>query len=355
MKTHNNLFGHIIAFESLYAGHIKARRGKRTRRRCLEFESVLEDHLLQLQHDLLSHEYRLSGYHSFPVHEPKTRTITALTRHRDRVVQQALVDVLEPIFDRSFISDSYACRTGKGAHAGADRAQRMMRECLRRHGRVFALKADVRRYFASISHARLKQLIRRKICCPKTLWLTDLIIDSHHELARPGYGIPIGNLTSQLFANIYLDALDQRVKCRLSERYYVRYMDDFVIFHHDKDRLRYLRIDIELFISDQLDLELNNKTQLFPVAVHHGRGLDFLGYHIWPHKRRLRKDSLKRFKRRVRQLQRHYAAGQISLAEVRQQLTSWLAHAKHGNATAAVEKYLHDHPFVRSSQHARDH
>lgn len=357
MKTHNNLFGQLVAFESLYTGHIKARRGKRegknARKSCLRFERELEDNLIKLQHELLSHEYRLSGYRTFPVHEPKTRTITALINHRDRVVQQALMDVLEPIFEQSFISHSYACRAGKGTHAGSDKAQQMMRECLRQHSTLFALKADVHRYFASVQHDRLKALIRRKISCRKTLWLTDTIIDSYHEPGRPGYGIPIGNLTSQLFANIYLDALDQRVKCRLSERWYVRYMDDFIILHHDKDRLRYLRIDIELFLAHQLGLELNNKTQIFPVAVRNGRGLDFLGYYIWPHKRRLRKDSLKRFKRRVRQLQKQYAEGRISLGEIKQQLASWLAHAKHGDAQAAVAKYLQEHPFVRSHTHAR--
>lgn len=353
MRTHNNLFGRIVAFETLHAANQKARRGKRSRPSCLRFEAQLEDNLIQLQHELLAGEYRLSGYRSFAVHEPKTRTITALINYRDRVAQQALIDVIEPLFESAFISHSYACRAGKGTHAGADKAQQMMRECLRQHSTLFALKADVRRYFASVRHDRLKALIRRKILCRKTLWLIDTIIDSYHEPGRPGYGIPIGNLTSQLFANIYLDALDQRVKCRLSERWYVRYMDDFIILHHDKDRLRYLRIDIELFLTHQLGLELNNKTQIFPVAVRNGRGLDFLGYHIWPHKRRLRKDSLKRFKRRVRQLQKQYAEGRISLPEIKQQLSSWLAHAKHGDAQAAVAKYLQEHPFVRSHTHAR--
>lgn len=353
MKTHNNLFGRLVAFESLHAGHVKARKGKRARTSCLRFERELEDNLIGLQHELLSKEYRISGYRTFPVYEPKTRTITALVNYRDRVVQQALMGVLEPIFERSFISHSYACRTDKGTHAGADKAQQMMRECLRQRGTLFALKADVRRYFASVQHDRLKALIRHKISCENTLWLIDLIIDSYHEPGRPGYGIPIGNLTSQLFANIYLDALDQRVKCRLSERWYVRYMDDFIILHHDKDRLRHLRIDIELFLGEHLELELNNKTQIFPVAVRNGRGLDFLGYHIWPHKRRLRKDSLKRFKRRVRLLQKQYAEGRVSLPEIKQQLASWMAHAKHGDAQAAVAKYLHEHPFIRSNQHAR--
>lgn len=352
MRTHKNLFGRIAAFETLHEANKKSRSGKRSRPSCLRFEAQLEDNLIQLQHELLAGEYRLSGYRSFAVHEPKTRTITALISYRDRVAQQALMDIIEPLFEPSFISDSYACRAGKGTHAGANRAQRMMVSRLRSHGKLYALKADVRRYFASINHETLKALVRRKIACQKTLQLIDTIIDSYHTPGRAGTGIPIGNLTSQLFANIYLDALDQRVKCRLSEKHYVRYMDDFVILHHDKDRLRYLRVDIELFLADQLRLELNHKTQIFPVAARNGRGLDFLGYHIWPHKRRLRKDSLKRFKRRVRRLQRQYAAGAIDIRDIKRQLASWLAHAKHGGAEAAVGKYLENHPFVRSIQHA---
>lgn len=348
MRTHNNLFGRIVAFETLHAANQKARRGKRCRPSCLRFEAQLEDNLIQLQHELLAGEYRLSGYRSFAVHEPKTRTITALINYRDRVVQQALIDVIEPLFEPAFISDSYACRVGKGTHAGAHRVQRMMVSRLRSHGKLYALKADVRRYFANINHATLKTLLRKKIACRQTLLLIDGIIDSYHTPGHAGTGIPIGNLTSQLFANIYLDALDQRIKCRLSEKHYVRYMDDFVVLHHDKDRLRYLRIDIELFLANQLQLELNHKTQIFPVAVRHGRGLDFLGYHIWPHKRRLRKDSLKRFKRRVRQLQRRYAEGRTHFPQVKQQLASWIAHARHGDALPAVARYLNSHPFRRS-------
>lgn len=224
-----------------------------------------------------------------------------------------------------------------------------MTQCLVKHGKLFALKADVRKYFQSIRHDTIKRLLRRKIADKKVLLLLDEIIDSYSEPDTPGIGIPIGNLTSQLFANIYLDALDQHVKCRLREAWYVRYMDDFVIFHPDKKHLQALQIDLEFWLGENLQLELNHKTGIFPISTHNGQGLDFLGYHLWPHKRRLRKASLNRFKRRVRQLQKKYADGKIDPKEVKQQLSSWIAHAKHGDALPAVSKYLKQHTFKRKS------
>lgn len=349
MKTFNNLFEHIASFDALYEGYLRARRGKRETAACMLFERRLEENLIDLLNHLQYGTYELGPYRSFAVYEPKTRTITALQDFKDRVVQHAVMAAIEPIWEARFISTSYACRVGKGTHQGADKAQTMLRECLRKHGKVYALKADVRRYFASIHHDTLKTLLKKRIADERALDLLFKIIDSYHEPGRPGYGIPIGNLTSQLFANIYLDAFDQHVKCRLRIRWYARYMDDWVIIGPDKQELHALRLSLTVWLDQNLHLELNNKTQVFPVAVENGRGLDFLGYHLWPHNRRLRKASLNRFKRRVRRLQVKYAAGEITLKEVKQQLSSWLAHAKHGNARAAVEKYLNEHPFVRSN------
>lgn len=350
MKTHNGLFEYIITFDALYKAYRSARKGKRKSWPCRYFERDLEGNLIQLQNELIWGTYRVGGYKSFLISEPKVRKITALVEFRDRVVQHALMAVLEPIWERSFITHSYACRVGKGTHAGADYAQQAMRECLQKHGKLYALKADVRKYFQSINHESLKRLLRRKISDAKILELLDRIVDSYSEPGTPGVGIPIGNLTSQLFANIYLDALDQHVNCRLSERWYVRYMDDFVVLHYDKQHLQALRLSIEVWLADNLQLELNHKTGVFPIATTHGQGLDFLGYHMWPHKRRLRKGSLCRFKRRVRSLQKKYADNRVDFPEIHQQLTSWVAHAKHGDALPAISQYLKKHPFRRNRQ-----
>ena len=348
MKTHNGLFQHVITFDALYRAYRSARKGKRKSWPCRYFERDLEGNLIQLQNELIWGDYQVGGYKSFLISEPKVRKITALVEFRDRVVQHALMAVLEPIWERSFIDHSYACRVGKGTHTGADYAQKCMQQCLYKHGQLYALKADVRKYFQSINHESLKRLVRRKVSDAKVLELLDRIIDSYSEPGTPGVGIPIGNLTSQLFANIYLDALDQHVKCRLSERWYARYMDDFVVIHHDKKHLHALKLSLDIWLADNLQLELNHKTGVFPVATTHGQGLDFLGYHMWPHKRRLRKGSLNRFKRRVRTLQKKYAEGVVDFPEIHQQLTSWVAHARHGDATPAISKYLHQHPFKRN-------
>lgn len=348
MKTHANVFEQVVSFDALHAGYLRARRGKRRSWSCRVFERDLEENLIQLQNELIWGEYKTGPYRSFEVTEPKRRTITALQHFRDRVLQQSLVSALEPLWERSFIGTSYACRPGRGAHAGASRAQLMMRQCLREHGALFALKADVRKYFASIDHGHLKRILRRKLSDTKVLALLDDIIDGYCEPGTPGKGIPIGNLVSQLLANVYMDQLDHYVKEGCRERRYIRYMDDFVVIHHNKQHLQALRFRLQRFLSDHLGLELNRKTAVFPVATKHGRGLDFLGYHLWPSKRRLRKASLRRLKRRIRSAARKFAAGQIDMADVKQQLHSMIRHAQHGEADQAIHKALAGTVFRRT-------
>lgn len=346
-KTYNHLFEKIIGFDDLYNAYLKARRGKRKSWPCRVFERDLEAELIQLQNELIWGEYQCGPYRSFHVSVPKRRKITALQNFRDRVVQNAVVTVIEPIWERRFIQHTYACRAGKGTHSGANTAQTMLKACLMKHGKVYALKADISKYFASIDHSILKTLVRKRISDNRLLEVIDNIIDGYHEPETPGIGLPIGNLTSQLFANIYLDALDQFVKCRKQEKWYIRYMDDFVVVHSDKSHLQSLRLDIERFLSDNLHLSTNHKTSVFPIAHHHGRGLDFLGFHLWPNARRLRKASLKRFRQRVRQWQSEYTRGEIEIRDISEQMHSWTNHARHGNALPAIEHILSNAYFRR--------
>lgn len=346
MKTYNNLFPSIYDFEGLYQAYIRARRGKRTRASVLQFEQDLEGELIQLQNELIWKTYATGNYHHFDVFEPKRRQVSALP-FRDRVVQHSLVKATEPIWESRFIDHSYACRPGRGMHRGADAVQAMMRQCLRDHGRVYALKADIAKYFASIDHTALKALLRQRIACQDTLWLCDQILAS---TADPGalapVGIPIGNLTSQLWANIYLHELDLYAKHQLKARHYVRYMDDFVIIHHDKAWLQDALRSIEVFLDQRLRLRTNNKTQIFPVSARHGRGLDFLGYHIWPTRRRLRKSSIRRIIRSLKRCQRLYAEGDITLDDVRAKVQSWVAHASHADTQGLRGRVLGRFSFV---------
>lgn len=331
--TYTNLFPMINNFEALHAAWLRVIAGRRLQSDVLRFEQSLESHLIDIEDALTHRTYRTGPYRSFKVYDPKERDVAALPL-RDRVVQHALVAVVEPIWEARYIHDSYACRPGRGTHAGADRAQDFLRRTLRQRGRVYALKADVSKYFASIRHDVLKQLLRRRIGCPDTLWLLDEIIDSTADPAGIlPRGIPIGNLTSQMFANLYLHELDIYVKQTLRERLYVRYMDDFAIIGPDKEHLHALRRNIEAWLWAQLGLRLNRKTQVFPVADETGNAhaLDFLGYRIWPSHRRLRKDSAGRMRRKLKRMARQYREGNIGWEKVQAVTASWVGHARHAD------------------------
>lgn len=330
-KTYNNLFEKVYDFEALHAAYQRARAGKRDRLEVQQFEQDLEGNLIQLQNELLWGQYRSGKYRLFQVSEPKKRDVAALP-FRDRVVQHALVAAIEPIWERRFISTSFACRPLKGTHKGADSAQAMLRKVKREHGKVYVFKADVAKYFASIDHDVLRALLRGKIRCRRTLAVLDEIIESSDTInARPGVGLPIGNLCSQLFANIYLHELDGFVKHGLREANYVRYMDDFIIVHHDKAHLARTRQKVEAFLLHRLKLHTNSKTQIFPVGMLRGRALDFLGYRIWPTHRRIRKSSIGRIRRTLKILKRKFDSGAIGLDRVAQSILSWVAHAKNAD------------------------
>ena len=255
--------------------------------------------------------------------------------------------IIEPIWEKRFLSDSYACRVGKGTHAGADCAQRFLREA-EAGGPVYVLKADVSKYFASIDHHILKRLLRKRICCEGTLWLLDSIIDS-----CGAEGVPIGNLTSQLFANLYLHELDEFVKGELREERYVRYMDDFCLVANSKDHLQRQRGRIEGFLADNLALRLNAKTQLFSIGTGHGRALDFLGYRIWPNHRKLRKSSALRIQRALWHYARLYRQGKARLSDVRPMVQSWIGHAGHANTYGLRKAVLGSVIFARESPSGR--
>lgn len=353
-KTYKHLFPQIYAFDNLHAAYFRARRGKRERAEVQRFELDLEGEIIQLQNELIWGGYRTGPYYRFNVYEPKAREVASLP-FRDRVLQHALVHVIEPIWESRFIADNYACRPGRGTHRGADRVQAMLRKVQREHGRPYVLKADIAKYFASIDHAILKRLFRKHIACAQTLALLDHVIDSANAIPGIcGVGLPIGNLTSQLAANVYLHELDLFVKHQLREVHYVRYMDDFVIIGHDKSHLHRLRARIEDFLWRELRLKTNNKTQVFPVALICGRALDFLGYRIWPTHRKLRKSSISRISLTLRKLQTQYRAGQVSLARIASSVTSWVAHASQANTWGLRNKLLQSFVFLQPSMGQSD-
>lgn len=334
-KTYTNLYPRIYDFENLELAYMKARRSKRFQEEVLKFSFNLESNLIQIQNELIYKTFRTGQYRYFWVNDPKKRLVAALP-FKDRVVQHALCNVIEPLFDERFIYDSYACRVGRGIHAGADRVTHFLQVAQHKWDRVYCLKADISQYFPSINHAILKAIIRKRIACPDTLWLINEIIDSGGDGSDCPRGLPIGNLTSQLWANVYLDQLDHFVKEVLREPYYVRYMDDFVILGGDKGHLWQVKREIEGFLADKLDLRLNGKTGIWPIS----QGIDFLGYRIWPTHRLVRKSSIRRMKRKLKAFQRKYREGKIDLEKINATIQSWLGHVSHADSYNLRNKLL---------------
>lgn len=344
-RTFGNLWPRIIAWEALVEAWERTARGRTRQRDVIAFRANLEPNLIEIQESLIHRTYATGPYHRFLVFEPKRREIASLPL-KDRVVQHALIAAIEPIFDARMIEQTFACRIGKGAHAGADLVQGHLRAVRREHGRVYALKADISKYFPSVCHDALKRIIRRHVTCRDTLWLIDGIIDSAAEdRALTPRGIPIGNLTSQLFGNVYLNELDQFVRHTLRESRYLRYMDDFAIIHHDKAHLHDARRAIEDFLWAELGLRTNSKTQVYEVGDG-GRALDFLGYRIWPTHRRLRKDSVNRMKRKMRRMQSKYHRGLMTWDEIDAVIMSWIGHARHADTRNLRTKILGGAAFV---------
>ncbi|MDR1917230.1 MAG: reverse transcriptase/maturase family protein [Synergistaceae bacterium] len=331
-KTFGTLFPRICDFQNLLTAFKLASRGKREMSDVLKFGAALEENLFTLQHELLAHTWTPRPFRRFMIREPKAREIAA-PAFRDRVVHHALVAVINPLLDGKMISASFACRVGLGTHAAVAKAREYIRECHAKYGEFFILKGDVSRYFYSIDHTTLKGIFRRTIRCKDTLWLMDRIVDND---GSTDVGIPIGALTSQLFANVYLDQMDHYVKEVLKEQYYLRYMDDFVFMHPSKDRLHELKDIAEDYLNTRLKLRLNPKTSIFPQA----HGLDFCGYRIWATHTLPRKRNVYRMRRRLRRMAGLYASGKISRETVESVLFSWFGYMQHCDSYQTMSKFL---------------
>lgn len=335
MKRYGNLYSQITAFENLLNAAQKAEKGKRYRANVLAFNYNLENELFDLKRQLIAKTYQPGAYRTFYIKEPKTRMISAAP-YRDRVVHHALCGVILPLIERTFIGDSYANRTGFGTHRALNKFIQFARSSR------YVLQCDIQKYFPSIDHEILKTLLRRKIKCPDTLWLIDTIIDNSNEqlsavehfdgddLFAPlqrRRGLPVGNLTSQFFANVYLNGFDHFIKEQLKTNKYVRYVDDFSLFADDVGYLAEARIAIEEYLA-QLRLKIHPiKSQLFETKY----GANYLGFRVLPDRIRVRTENLRRAKRRIRNMQSDYAQGKITMHQISQSLRGWVAHLKHGD------------------------
>jgi retron-type reverse transcriptase len=337
-KPHKGIWEQITGFDNLYSAYQSAVKGKRFRSEVLVFSAMLEDNLFSIQDDLCAGTYRVGKYRKLYVYEPKKRIVMALP-FRDRVVQWAVYRVINPIFTRSYIEDSYACIDDRGIHSAVKRLQYMAR-LITDNGKLGAyyLKLDITKYFYRISHDALMSILRRRFADEPLLNLLEQIIRSEEtpfglpeggKLGESplifGLGMPIGNLSSQMFANLYLNELDQYVKRTLKAHFYVRYMDDMIVLASDKATLHKRHGEISAFLSERLQLSLNDKTAIRPLSC----GIDYCGYRIWDTHIKLRKSTSLRMRRRLKQLQEQYARGELEWDKVRESLASYNGVLKH--------------------------
>ncbi len=353
MKTYKNLYPQIISFENLYLAYRQARKGKRDREVVANFEFDLESNLLCLQQELTSLTYEPGQYQNFYIFEPKRRLVSAAP-FRDRVVHHALCRIIEPIWESRFVHHSYACRIGKGTHAVVDQAHKWVRKF------PFVLHGDIVKYFPSIDHQILLAILTTHIKDKNTLWLIKAILDTgvgiqtqeEPDLYFPGddlfailrpKGLPIGNLTSQFWANVYLHKLDTFAKQTLHCQAYMRYMDDFLLFSNSKNQLNEWKLAIKEFLGSHLRLLLHeNKSVVIPTST----GLGFCGFVLFPERRKLRRSGVTRFIRRYKMQRRLYSSGQLTLEKMTESVQSWIAHAAHADSWHLRNKIFRNIPIA---------
>jgi len=353
VRRAGGLWDTLVSYPNLWASVRVAARGKRSRPDVAAFLLEQEVEVPRLRRELESGEYRPSGYRTFLVRESKPRLISAAP-FRDRVVHHALSRVVEPVLERRFTVDSFACRRGFGTHRALDRARR----ACDRH--PFVLKCDIVKYFPSIDHEALKALLARAVKCRRTLELAALIVDGSNPQPEavsyfPGdtlftpyerrRGLPLGNQTSQLLANLYLNPLDHHVRRHLRPADYVRYCDDFLLFGDDRARLEDTLAEIEAFLC-RLRLRVHpRKSRVYRTR----EGVTFLGWRLLPGRTRLVRSNVVAFRRRLRAMQAAFAAGEVTWGEVAARIRGWLAHAEHGDTWRLRRRILSQYPFRRGT------
>lgn len=356
MKTYNNLYDKVCSMGNLYRAFRKAKKRKSTKPYVINFEKNLAKNLVQLQKELKTQTYKPKPLKTFIIRDPKTRVISA-SDFRDRVVHHAICNIIEPIFEKTVIHDSYANRKGKGTHKALERFDCFKRK-ITKNGRLvknpksanmiigYALKCDIKQYFPSVDHDIMINLLGRKVRDKKLIWLLKQIIENHSgkELRK---GMPIGNLTSQYFANIYLHELDIFVKHELKAKYYLRYLDDFLILERSKDKLKIYKQQITRFLKT-IRLELHTeKSKIIPLH----KGINLLGFRVFYYHKLLKKSNMRLVRKRIEDFKTLYKYRYITKEKVAESMRSWCAFARWGNTyklRANIEKDVNN-VFLRNN------
>jgi retron-type reverse transcriptase len=326
MKTYRNLWKTLCSYENLELAYYNARKHKTLNPKVIEFDKNARLNLCILLRELYTKKYKPKPLRRFILRDPKTRTIS-VSNFRDRIVHHALVNVLHPIFDPRFIADSYASRKYKGTLPALKRFDIFKRK-VSKNGTVkaYALKCDIKHYFETVDHQVLEEIISKKVEDKKVLWLIRQIIQNH-QTDELGKGMPLGNWTSQFFANIYLNELDQYVKHKLKAKYYIRYVDDFIILHRSKNALVQYQEEIRNKLLE-LRLELHpNKCKIAPL----NRGVGFLGFRVFEYHKLVRSRNKRKIERRLTELLHEYKQNSIDVYRVLESMNGWCAYALQGN------------------------
>lgn len=356
-----NPFEQITNVDTLMYAHKRALRGKRQSPVAARYNYNLMSNVLALRQDLQNGTYVPKPYRHKEIYEPKRRSIEAPS-YSDRVVQHAIHSVLSPYYERFFIPSSQACRIGMGIHNAAA----IVQHYLRQKPNLYVCQLDVSKYYPSINHDKLSSLLKKHINDERLLQLLQVIIDSTDSGTEYDYlfpadsyfhtkgrrGIPIGNLTSQLFANIYLHEADMYAKQTLKIRCYVRYMDDILFFHEDKAQIRKWQQQLINFLYEELYLTVNpRKVRIYPA----NHGVTFVGYIIYPFNIRLRGSSVRRFNRRYNKQLKQLTREKANPDDIKSSLKSWQAHAASANGQKLIDKtnqQFADYMFVRAVRRA---
>ncbi len=333
MKTYNNLYAKLCSLENLELAFMKAKKRKTKSFYVKEFEKNLNDGLLKLKQELESFSYKPMPLKKFIIRDPKTRIIHA-SAFRDRVVYHALCNIIEPIYEKIFIFDSYASRIGKGTHNALMRFDEFKRKVSKNGKPVnnaynsdmvqgYVLKADIKHYFETVDHEVLLDIVKRKVKDGKIIWLIKKILNNF-EAKTKGKGMPLGNLTSQFFANVYLNELDYFIKHILRAKYYIRYVDDFVILHNSKEQLEKWKEQINNFLKKELKLELHSdKSKIMPLR----NGINLVGYKIFYYYKLLRKSNRRKFERDFNKKLNLYQSSLLIYNEFIKSLRGWFGYA----------------------------
>lgn len=329
MKRVGNLFDSFCSIENLFNAAHKAFKGTKRKNKNAEYSFNLEKNLFNLQEKLIQDKYNPGKYRYFKIYEPKERLIS-VAEIEDRIIHHALINVLSPTYEKAFIYDSYATRKMKGSHKAISKAQKLSIKY------KWFLKTDIKKYFDSINHDKLIKLISKKIKDVKIIKIVQSVI-YNSDLSKniySGKGLPIGNLTSQFFANVYLNEFDHYVKETLRLPY-VRYMDDMLFFSNNKSELKKVLVCINTYLTKEMFLKIKPKSIVFNRV---SLGIPFLGFRIFPKLIRVKRENIIRMKKKITSREKQYKLGYITDDQLFRSVNSTIAFIKHANSLSLRKK-----------------